>query len=112
MLADEQCSIPRRDQTPLSEIETAQLIEQIPGWKSVEQDGVPRLERTYKFKNFIEALAFTNQVGEIAEQQDHHPALLTEWGKVSVSWWTHAVGGLHRNDFIMAAKTDLLYQDQ
>jgi len=112
MLAEERCSIPLRDQAPLSEIEIAQLIEQIPGWQSMEQDGVPRLERTYSFKTFVEALAFTNQVGEVAEQQDHHPALLTEWGKVTVSWWTHAVGGLHRNDFIMAAKTDLLYQDQ
>jgi 4a-hydroxytetrahydrobiopterin dehydratase len=112
MLAEEHCSIPRRDEAPLSETETAQFIEQIPGWQIVEQDGVPRLERTYSFKNFIEALAFTNQVGEIAEQQDHHPALLTEWGKVTISWWTHAVGGLHRNDFIMAARCDAIYQEQ
>ena len=66
--------------------------------------------KAQKFKNFVQALAFTHRVGELAEEQDHHPALLTEWGKVTVTWWTHAVKGLHRNDFIMAAKTDELYR--
>ncbi len=81
---------------------------QIPDWNVVEKDGIKRLERVFKFKNFTEALAFTNRVGQIAEEEDHHPAILTEWGKVTVTWWTHAVKGLHRNDFIMAAKTDAL----
>jgi 4a-hydroxytetrahydrobiopterin dehydratase len=58
----------------------------------------------------VEALDFTNRVGELAEQQGHHPAIITEWGKVTVTWWTHKIKGLHRNDFIMAAKTDRLYQ--
>ena len=51
----------------------------------------------------------SNRVGALAEQEGHHPALLTEWGRVTVSWWTHAIGGLHRNDFILAARTDTLY---
>ena len=63
-------------------------------------------------KNFREALAFTNQVGEIAEAQGHHPGLLTEWGKVTVTWWTHKINGLHKNDFIMAAKTDTAANNQ
>jgi 4a-hydroxytetrahydrobiopterin dehydratase len=67
-----------------------------------------RLERAFKFKDFAEALAFTIKVGEIAEAEGHHPALLTEWGRVTVTWWTHKIRGLHRNDFIMAAKTDHL----
>jgi 4a-hydroxytetrahydrobiopterin dehydratase len=75
----------------------------------VEMEGVKRLERAYKFKNFREALEFTNQVGEIAEQEDHHPLIQIEWGKVTLNWWTHVIGGLHRNDFIMAAKSDRLY---
>jgi 4a-hydroxytetrahydrobiopterin dehydratase len=75
----------------------------------VERDGVKRLERVFKFRNFVEALGFTNKVGELAEAENHHPALLTEWGRVTVTWWTHAVKGLHRNDFIMAAKTDQAY---
>jgi 4a-hydroxytetrahydrobiopterin dehydratase len=68
--------------------------------------------RAFKFKNFTEALAFTDQVGEIAEEEGHHPALFTEWGKVTVRWWTHKIGGLHENDFIMAAKTDRLYDSE
>jgi 4a-hydroxytetrahydrobiopterin dehydratase len=75
----------------------------------VERDGVKRLERTFGFRNFAEALAFTDKVGERAEVEGHHPALLTEWGRVTVTWWTHKIGGLHQNDFIMAAKTDELY---
>ncbi len=81
---------------------------QIPEWEIVVVDDEKRLIRTYKFKNFREALSFTNQVGEIAETAGHHPAILTEWGQVTVSWWTHKIKGLHLNDFVMAAKTDRL----
>lgn len=79
-------------------------------WTIVEVDHVPRLERTFRFKNFAQALVFTNRVGELAEAEEHHPQLLTEWGRVKVGWWTHAIKDLHQNDFIMAAKTDALYQ--
>jgi 4a-hydroxytetrahydrobiopterin dehydratase len=74
----------------------------------VEREGIKRLERVFGFRNFAEALAFTNTVGERAEEEGHYPALLTEWGKVTVTWWTHKIGGLHQNDFIMAARTDEL----
>lgn len=90
----------------LSETEYAALLQQIPGWKIDIEAGVAQLSKTYRFANFSQALAFTNQVGRIAEAQDHHPALLTEWGKVTVRWWSHSVSGLQRNDFIMAARTD------
>jgi 4a-hydroxytetrahydrobiopterin dehydratase len=85
-------------------------LPQVPEWQVVEVDGVNRLVRLYKFKNFRQALDFTAKVGELAEQQDHHPLIQTEWGRVTVSWWTHKIKGLHRNDFIMAARTDELYQ--
>ncbi len=104
------CEAPQRGGPSLSDQEIAELHPQVSDWQIVERDGVKRLVRVYEFKNFVEALAFTNQVGDLAEEQDHHPALLTEWGKVTVTWWTHAVDGLHRNDFIMAAKTDALYK--
>jgi 4a-hydroxytetrahydrobiopterin dehydratase len=81
----------------------------VPEWHIEDEDGVPRLVRAYTFPDFVAALDFTNKVGGIAEEEGHHPAILTEWGKVTVSWWTHAIRGLHRNDFIMAAKTDNLY---
>jgi 4a-hydroxytetrahydrobiopterin dehydratase len=91
------------------QIEIALLKPQVPDWEVVEVEGILRLQRVFKHKNFAQALSFTNKVGELAEAEDHHPALLTEWGKVTVTWWTHKIKGLHRNDFIMAAKTDELY---
>jgi len=103
------CSRIQREATPLSEGEVNRYLEKVPGWSVVERDGIPRLEKRYKFKDFKEALAFTNRVGGIAEDQDHHPMIATEWGRVTVSWWTHVIRGLHLNDFIMAAKTDELY---
>jgi len=93
----------------LTDEEIADLLPQVSEWKIVEQDGVKHLERRFKYRNFAQALAFTNKVGELAEVEGHHPAILTEWGKVKVTWWTHIIKGLHRNDFIMAAKTDQLY---
>lgn len=94
----------------MEENEIPELKAQIPKWAVIEIDGFKRIERKFKFKNFKEALEFTNRVGELAEAEDHHPALLTEWGSVTVTWWTHSVGGLHRNDFIMAARTDEIYR--
>ena len=95
----------RSDTPPVTQAELAELLPQVPGWRVVERDGVRRLERVFALPSFVEALAFTNRVGALAEAEGHHPALLTEWGRVTVSWWTHAIGGLHRNDFVMAAKT-------
>lgn len=92
-----------------SEIET--LHHQVPKWLLAEKDGVKRLERRFVFRDFAEAIAFTNRVGQIAEKEDHHPLITTEWGRVTVTWWTHKIKGLHQNDFIMAAKTDSLYEE-
>ena len=94
----------------VTEAEIAEYKPLIPDWKIVEHDGIRRLERVFSFKDFAQALAFTNKVGELAEAEDHHPAILTEWGLVTVTWWTHKVKGLHRNDLIMAAKTDAAYK--
>jgi 4a-hydroxytetrahydrobiopterin dehydratase len=90
----------------LTPAELAALLPQIPNWCHFQVNGEDRIERVYLFDNFKKAIAFTNAVGDAAEQDEHHPALLTEWGKVTVTWWTHAIRGLHRNDVIMAAKTD------
>jgi 4a-hydroxytetrahydrobiopterin dehydratase len=83
-----------------------ELQPQVPEWNVVAHNQIPSLERAYRLKNFVQALAFTSKVGELAEAEGHHPAILTEYGKVTVVWWTHKIKGLHRNDFIMAAKTD------
>ena len=107
-LASEKCVACRRDAPRVTVAEIEELRPQVPDWELVERDGIPRLERVLRFANFAEALAFTNRVGVLAEAQGHHPALLTEWGRVTVTWWTHKIHGLHRNDFVMAAKTDSL----
>ena len=109
-LTAEKCVACRRDAPTVTDAEIAELQPQVPEWELVELDGIKRLRRVFPFDDFAQALAFTDAVGAAAEEQGHHPALLTEWGRVTVSWWTHKIKGLHRNDFIMAAKTDELYQ--
>jgi 4a-hydroxytetrahydrobiopterin dehydratase len=107
-LVGERCVACRRDAPRVTEAEVAELKPLIPDWELVERDGIPRLERVFRFDDFKAALDFTQRVGELAEEEGHHPAILTEWGRVTVTWWTHKIRGLHRNDFIMAAKTDRL----
>ena len=100
------CEACRADAPQVSDEELPMLIKQIPDWNIEVRDGIMQLEKVFLFKNFKFALAFTNAVGEIAEAEGHHPGLLTEWGSVTVTWWSHSIKGLHRNDFIMAARTD------
>jgi 4a-hydroxytetrahydrobiopterin dehydratase len=107
-LAIEKCEACRKGAPTVTEEEKADLLPQIPEWRVVEREGIERLERVYTFPDFVQALDFTNRVGRIAEEEGHHPAVLLEWGKATVGWWTHKIGGLHRNDFIMAARTDQL----
>ncbi len=101
--------VPCRGGEPtLTDAQIAELSRKVLRWSLVEKDGVKRLEKVFRFEDFAEAMAFTEKVAQIAEAEGHHPALLTEWGKVTVTWWTHKIRGLHKNDFIMAAKTDTL----
>jgi 4a-hydroxytetrahydrobiopterin dehydratase len=102
------CETCATDGKPLTTAECAALLQQLAGWRIESENNVAQLCKTYLFTDFDQALAFTNQIGGLAKQHDHHPALLTEWGKVTVRWWTHSVSGLHRNDFILAARTDVL----
>jgi 4a-hydroxytetrahydrobiopterin dehydratase len=90
--------------------ELREYLPQIPEWRVIEVDGVQRLERQFRFKDFAQALAFVNRVGAAAEEEDHHPRIVLEWGRVGVQWWTHVIKGLHRNDFIMAARTDETFE--
>ena len=93
----------------LTQSELDDLLLKIPDWSVVDNDGVLQLERTYSFKNFVDAMAFSVAVGDLSEKEGHHPAILLEWGRVRVNWWTHKIKGLHKNDVIMAAKTDQVY---
>jgi len=109
-LREMRCVACRSDAPTVTEAEIAELQPQVPEWEITEQEGIKKLNRVFRFDDFAKALAFTNALGELAEEEDHHPALLTEWGRVTVTWWTHKIKGLHRNDFVMAAKADELYR--
>jgi 4a-hydroxytetrahydrobiopterin dehydratase len=109
-LTQMKCEVCRVGAPKVTAEEATEYHKQVPSWNIVEREGIQHLERVYQFKDFATALSFTNKVGTLAEEEGHHPALLTEWGKVTVGWWTHKIAGLHRNDFIMAAKTDEAYQ--
>lgn len=104
------CQPCNADALPVADEDLPVLLAQLPLWRLETREGVRQLEKAYAFKNFASALAFTNTVGALAELEDHHPALLTEWGQVTVTWWTHAIKGLHTNDFILAARTEALAQ--
>jgi len=108
-LSTERCEACHVDSPRVTAAEEHDLVSQIPDWKLIEVDGERRLERVYRIKGWRPAMDFSTAVGDLADREDHHPAILTEWGKVTVTWWTHAIHGLHRNDFIMAAKTDNLF---
>ncbi len=107
-LSQLKCVACRGGDPTLTEAQLVQFMPQVPEWQVKEVNGEKRLERIFKFKNFAEAIAFTDKVGSAAEEEDHHPLIVTEWGRVTVQWWTHKINGLHQNDFIMAAKTDQL----
>jgi 4a-hydroxytetrahydrobiopterin dehydratase len=110
-LTQMKCEVCRVGAPRVTEAETMEYLKQVPAWIIVEREEIKRLERVFRFNDFVTALAFTNKVGALAEAEGHHPAILTEWGRVGVAWWTHKINGLHRNDFIMSAKTDEIYQE-
>ena len=108
-LSQQACEACRADALKVTGQEKQELLSAIPDWEDVMVDGEEQLRRVFTFKNFVEAQTFTNKVADLAEAENHHPAILLEWGKATVRWWTHKIGGLHKNDFIMAARTDELY---
>ncbi len=93
----------------LSEVDIDVHLKQLDNWDLVNKNTTEQIIKTFKFTNFSFALQFTNEISAIAEQENHHPKICLEWGKATVSWWTHSVNGLFINDFIMAAKCDAIY---
>ncbi len=111
-LANKQCEACRPGAPLVTQAQIDELMPQLPEWQIIEVDGINHLTRIYKCKNFLDAMAFAEQIAQKAEQENHHPSLLVEWGKLTVTWWTHKINGLHESDFIMAARTDALYSDR
>jgi 4a-hydroxytetrahydrobiopterin dehydratase len=110
-LNNETCEACRFDAPRVQEDERQELGQQIPDWETVTLDQVERLRRVFKLKDYKHAVEFTNRIANLAEAENHHPLIVLEWGKVTVEWWTHKIQGLHRNDFISAAKTDRLWRE-
>lgn len=108
-LSEQSCEACKVGAPKVSDDELAVLLKDIPDWSIEVRDNVMQLEKCFSFKKYVDSVAFTNRVAEASELQGHHPAVLLEWGKVTVTWWSHKIKALHKNDFIMAAKTDQLY---
>lgn len=108
-LAQQPCEACRADAPRVTPDELANFMRELPDWRPDVADGILQLARSYRFNNFVDALAFANRVGELAEEVGHHPALLVEWGSVEVRWWSHKIKGLHKLDFVLAARTDIIY---
>ena len=109
-LTQEKCVACRADSPRVTDLEIASFHPHVPDWEILDDAGVLKLRRIYRFRDFANPLEFTNKIGAAAEDEGHHPLIMTEWGRVTVLWWTHKIKGLHRNDFIMAAKTDDAFQ--
>lgn len=108
-LAELACEACRADAPRVEGAELKKQLQQLPDWTLIEVEGVQRLAREFELPDFSAALDFTVKVGELAEDANHHPRIVTEWGKVNVHWWTHKIKGLHLNDFILAARTDRVF---
>jgi len=106
-LEEKTCVPCRGGVPPLKGEALASLAKQVEGWQVVNEH---RLTKLFKFPDFREALKFVNRVGELAEEQGHHPDIYLAWGKVEITIWTHKIDGLTESDFILAAKTNRLYQ--
>ena len=104
-LAQKKCVPCQGGTPPLSAEQIQPLLEQLNDWEAVQNH---RLKKTFTFEDFVSALGFVNRIGEIAEQEDHHPDLYLAWGRVGVEIWTHKINGLSESDFILAAKIDAL----
>ena len=102
------CEACRIDAPKVTNSEIESLMPQIPSWSILENDNIKRLVCSFAFLDYDQTVNFANSVTKLAEEEDHHPEIIIEWGKVTVSWWSHKINGLHMNDFICAAKTDEL----
>lgn len=109
MLKEKSCTPCKAGAPKLTPAQIADYARQLPDWNVVVEDGVSRFEKSFDFPDFASALDYTMRIGRLAEEEGHHPEILTAWGKVTLHWWTHKIGGLHINDAIMAARSDEEY---
>ena len=104
------CEACQPDADPATKEEIVEFLSKNSDWTLIKSDESKKIERIYKFKNFRDALEFTNLVGEVAEIEGHHPQIITEWGSVLVRWWSHKIENIHLNDLILAARCDQRFE--
>ena len=106
-LASNTCEACRIDAPKVLDDEANILLKEIDNWDLIHEE-VKQLKKIFSFSSYKESVDFSNKVAKMADREDHHPTITLEWGKVTVVWWSHKIKGLHKNDFICAAKTDQL----
>tara|TARA_B100001173_G_scaffold299914_1_gene298923 strand:+ start:258 stop:596 length:339 start_codon:yes stop_codon:yes gene_type:complete len=106
-LVNQKCEACTIDAPRVSKEESEILIQTLNNWE-ILNDEFDYLQKVFEFQSYEESVTFSNDIATLADEEDHHPLIILEWGKVTVKWWSHKIGGLHKNDFICAAKTDLL----
>tara|TARA_B100000941_G_scaffold239366_1_gene182569 strand:- start:1487 stop:1816 length:330 start_codon:yes stop_codon:yes gene_type:complete len=105
-LKESKCEACTIDAPLVSDNEATELLKELDNWKIEQRDGTKQLVKQFKFSNYEKSVDFCKKVADLAESEDHHPKIILEYGCVEVSWWSHKIKGLHKNDFICAAKTD------
>ena len=110
-LINEKCTACNANSVAVSDEELKFLLPVITDWKLIEENGTKKLDRLFQFSTFKDAMAFTNKIASLAEEEGHHPRIVTEWGAVRVTWWTHKIRNLHRNDFLMAIKSTNIFEN-
>lgn len=106
-LSSQSCEACQIDAPKVPQDQIQILLSEINGWVLIEEP-INKIQKIFSFKSYKDSVDFSNKVASLADDEDHHPQILLEWGKVTVIWWSHKIEGLHKNDFICAAKTDKL----
>jgi len=106
-LSSQSCEACQIDAPKVPQDQIQILLSEINGWFLIEEP-INKIQKIFSFKSYKDSVDFSNKVASLADDEDHHPQIVLEWGKVTVIWWSHKIKGLHKNDFICAAKTDKL----
>lgn len=106
-LSSQSCEACQIDAPKVPQDQIQILLSEINGWVLIEEP-INKIQKIFSFKSYKDSVDFSNKVASLADDEDHHPQIVLEWGKVTVIWWSHKIEGLHKNDFICAAKTDKL----
>jgi 4a-hydroxytetrahydrobiopterin dehydratase len=106
-LSSQSCEACQIDAPKVPQDQIQILLSEINGWVLIDEP-INKIQKIFSFKSYKDSVNFSNKVANLADDEDHHPQIVLEWGKVTVIWWSHKIEGLHKNDFICAAKTDKL----